>query len=96
MAAPTLPSIASGVTPAPPSAVPALNAIVFTDATHGWAAGQGAILATADGGRTWQRQYGGSLDITALDFTGEAHGWAVGDKGGMRTTDGGWSWTELP
>jgi photosystem II stability/assembly factor-like uncharacterized protein len=45
--------------------VPALTshgpyAIAFVDATHGWVSGpirgHGAILATADGGRTWTRQ----------------------------------------
>ena len=34
-----------------------LRAIAFADDQHGWAAGDlGTILATADGGRTWQRQ----------------------------------------
>ncbi|MCE9544573.1 MAG: hypothetical protein K8T25_03510 [Planctomycetia bacterium] len=34
-----------------------IRAMTFTDATHGWAVGAlGQILATADGGRTWQAQ----------------------------------------
>ena len=47
------------------SAVP-LRAIWFVDDQHGWAAGElGTILATADGGRTWQRQRAGG-DRAAL------------------------------
>lgn len=34
-----------------------IEALTFVDATHGWAVGAwGQILATADGGRTWQAQ----------------------------------------
>ncbi len=36
-----------------------ITAITFADDVHGWAAGElGQILATRDGGRTWQRQHG--------------------------------------
>ena len=43
-----------------------LRAIAFADDLHGWAVGQlGTILATSDGGRTWQRQRAGG-DRAAL------------------------------
>ena len=36
---------------------PPLHALSFVDAAHGWAVGElGSILATTDGGRTWQTQ----------------------------------------
>ena len=38
-----------------------LRAIAFADDEHGWAVGQlGTILATSDGGQTWQQQRAGS------------------------------------
>lgn len=37
-----------------------LTTVTFADAAHGWAAGHdGVILASADGGRTWVRQFDG-------------------------------------
>lgn len=43
-----------------------LRAIAFGDDQHGWAVGElGTILATADGGRSWQRQHSGG-DRAAL------------------------------
>lgn len=79
-----------------PAGVPALDAVQFVSATHGWAAGSEGILATADGGRTWQRQYAGPARLYELDFTDAAHGWALGASGLLATSDGGRSWTALP
>jgi|GEM_PF-6145009 len=78
-----------------PSAVPSLDALAFPDPAHGWAAGAGAILATADGGRTWRPEYTGPLQFTALDFTDPLHGWAVAGAALLRTTDGGATWTRV-
>jgi photosystem II stability/assembly factor-like uncharacterized protein len=58
-------------------------------------AGAGVILATADGGRTWTRQYRGSAALDQVDFTDAEHGWAAGRDALLRTTDGGASWTAL-
>jgi photosystem II stability/assembly factor-like uncharacterized protein len=69
-----------------------LGPIAFADATHGWAGGRGAIIATADGGTTWARQYAGKADIRAFDFTDDVHGWAVADTALLRTSDGGATW----
>jgi photosystem II stability/assembly factor-like uncharacterized protein len=74
--------------------VKSLDAVAFPTATNGWAAGQGAIIATADGGRTWTEQYRGPADIRMLDFTDERSGWAVAAGTLLRTTDGGATWEE--
>lgn len=68
------------------------------DAPHGWAVGHDAlILATADGGRTWSRQYQGEnlqdsfLDVLAVDAR---HVIAVGAYGLFAATlDGGKTWS---
>jgi photosystem II stability/assembly factor-like uncharacterized protein len=74
---------------------PTLGAIAFADASHGWAAGDGRILATSDGGRTWTRQYTGPAVLYQVDFTNDSDGWAVGVGTLLRTTDGGVTWTAL-
>jgi photosystem II stability/assembly factor-like uncharacterized protein len=74
-------------------AIPSLQAIQFVDASHGWAAGNGRILATSDGGHSWTRQYTGPAALYQVDFTDAAHGWAVGKNALLRTTDGGATWT---
>lgn len=44
-----------------------IYAITFVDDLHGWAVGaMGTILATADGGRTWQRQHSGGTRAALL------------------------------
>jgi photosystem II stability/assembly factor-like uncharacterized protein len=74
--------------------VHSLDAIAFPSKTHGWAAGQGAIIATSDGGRTWTQQYRGRAGIRSLDFAGERNGWAVAEASLLRTTDGGATWEQ--
>jgi photosystem II stability/assembly factor-like uncharacterized protein len=76
-------------------AAPSLQAIQFADASHGWAAGNGRILATSDGGHSWIRQYAGPAALYQVDFTDAAHGWAVGKNVLLRTTDGGSTWTAV-
>ena len=82
----------NGNTPAPH---PSLNAILFVDAQHGWAAGGGVIIATSDGGATWNRQWGGPSTIEQLDLLNPADGFALGALGQsvlLHTTDGGAHW----
>jgi photosystem II stability/assembly factor-like uncharacterized protein len=50
-----------------------LHAITFADDTHGWAVGSmGTILATTDGGRTWQSQRNGGSRAAMLGLFAEA------------------------
>ncbi|WER48408.1 YCF48-related protein [Cupriavidus sp. WKF15] len=77
-----------------------LNAVHFADPQQGWAVGHwGAILHTADGGRTWQTQ---RLDtkidqpLFSVYFRDTMHGVAVGLWSLMlRTEDGGKTWTQV-
>jgi photosystem II stability/assembly factor-like uncharacterized protein len=84
-------SVTSSTRPAP--RVRSLDAVAFPSDARGWAAGKGAIIATADGGATWTRQYSGSDDIRTLDFTDDRHGWAVASASLLHTTDGGTTWS---
>ncbi len=50
-----------------------LSAITFADDEHGWAVGAlGTILATSDGGRTWQRQRSGGTRTAILALLAQA------------------------
>ena len=74
-----------------------LTGVSFPDAQHGWAVGhEGVIIATGDGGETWQRQDDGkNLDAVWLDvlFLDTTHGFAAGAYGKFLTTiDGGKHW----
>ncbi|MBO2624761.1 hypothetical protein I6M44_11855 [Shewanella algae] len=74
-----------------------LTKVFFLDANHGWAVGHDAtILATQDGGLSWQQQFSSpELARPLLDvwFADSQNGIAVGAYGlFLRTTDGGQSW----
>lgn len=76
-----------------------LTAVSFADAKHGWAVGHwGAILATADGGETWQIQRLATAQdrpLFAVQFFDAEHGVAVGLWSLILTTDdGGKTWAE--
>ncbi len=76
-----------------------LNAVYFVDEQHGWAVGHdAAILATTDGGTSWQvQQYFPEPDKPLLDvyFRNRQHGIAVGAYGLFyTTTDGGNNWEQ--
>ena len=73
-----------------------VQAVTFTDATHGWAVGaSGTILATTDGGATWRKQTSGTTaNLSAVTFPDATHGWVVDDNGTiLATTDGGAIWS---
>jgi photosystem II stability/assembly factor-like uncharacterized protein len=56
----------------------------------------GSILATSDGGKTWERRDSGTdVPIFGVDLAPDGkNGWAVGASGLiLRTTDGGKTWT---
>src|SRR5207302_1466698 len=72
--------------PAGSPRTPALDAVAFVDARHGWIGGNG-IYGTDDGGRTWRREgsAGSVLGIAAVDAS---HAWAASATGLLRTVDG--------
>lgn len=55
---------------------------------------QGLLLATSDGGRTWETvDLGTRASLYDLEFLDSRHGWIVGDSGFVaRTFDGGRRW----
>ncbi|MCH8953037.1 MAG: hypothetical protein IID49_13065, partial [Proteobacteria bacterium] len=72
-----------------------LRSVHFIDQAVGWAVGEGGtILATGDGGRTWQAQQSGTGErLYAVQFVDQAVGWAVGRSGAiLATSDGGQTW----
>ena len=69
--------------------------VFFVDAQRGWTVGDdGVVLATGDGGTTWQAQDSGArLRINSIQFIDAQRGWAVGDEGTvLATSDGGANW----
>lgn len=78
----------------------ALTAVTFADPQHGWAVGHdAAIVATADGGKTWSLQnFQPELEKPLLDvlFLDASHGFAVGAYGLLLGTEnGGQNWAEV-
>jgi len=63
-----------------------------------WAGGfDGALLHSADGGRTWEKQKSGTtMAVQGVYFLDENHGWAVGWSATiLRTADGGKTWENV-
>ena len=56
---------------------PALDAVAFADREHGWAAGDGVILGTSDGGASWQIEWSGSRTILTLSVVDPRQAWAL-------------------
>lgn len=89
---------AGGILPRTPSPTTAWS---FSDAQHGWAAPDGKLHATADGGKTWQ-DVKSNLALTGvfqLDFASARAGLLLQGAGGqtqdgrlLRTADGGATW----
>jgi photosystem II stability/assembly factor-like uncharacterized protein len=78
-------------------AAPLLTAVDFIDDKRGWAVGHDAmILATADGGETWTKQFSGPLEqgpLLDVHFVDAKRGFAVGAYGTFyETSDGGAQW----
>ena len=78
-----------------------LRAVAFISPATGWIAGDGAILGTTDGGRSWHRQYTGRVQLTSVSFANSLDGWAAGvdpipGTGVLLGThDGGRTWSTL-
>jgi photosystem II stability/assembly factor-like uncharacterized protein len=78
----------------------ALTAVHFPDPQHGWAVGHdAAIVATADGGKTWTLQnFQPAMEKPLLDvlFLDASRGFAAGAYSLLlATTDGGKTWSEV-
>ncbi len=76
-----------------------LYKMVFLDGKRGFAVGdRGAILSTADAGKSWVRIPSPSRHrfLQDIDFPDARHGYIVGEKGSLLATrDGGRTWTAL-
>lgn len=77
-----------------------LTAAAFTDERHGWAVGQwGTILATTDGGETWDlMRVDTAVDqpLFSVAFKNRNVGWAVGLWSLLlKTEDGGKTWQKI-
>lgn len=73
-----------------------LNSIFFTDASNGYAVGDGGkILKTTNGGTNWNSQTSGTLSqLNSVFFTSPTTGYVVGASGLIRkSTTSGTSWT---
>ena len=79
--------------------------IFFTDEKNGWMGGAtplsedeleggpSSLLATTDGGTTWQAQRRLPTSLSEIFFVDKMNGWAGGHKGAIyHTTDGGRTW----
>lgn len=69
--------------------------VAFPDPQHGFIAGEfGTLLATADGGRSWEkREVGTDKTLFGVSFATPERGWAVGIDGLiLHTRDGGRHW----
>jgi Uncharacterized protein related to plant photosystem II stability/assembly factor len=76
-----------------------LTSVFFLDDKQGWAAGHdGTVIASVDGGETWQvlrEELGKERALLSVWFENPRHGFAVGQFGLMvETEDGGKSWRE--
>lgn len=74
------------------AAAPAHADVFFLDAGHGWASGDGGVLGTSDGGRSWtllERRRG---ELAALQFLDLRRGFALAGGTLVATADGGRSW----
>src|SRR5207245_10039190 len=72
-----------------------LYGVVFPSPTAGWVVGgAGTILATTNGGASWEPQKSGSQEtLYDVGFPTPKVGWAVGSNGAiLKTTDGGAKW----
>jgi photosystem II stability/assembly factor-like uncharacterized protein len=71
-----------------------LEAVSFVDLKMGWVVGVGTILATTDGGFTWETKLENRYNLNGVVFLDPKTGWAVGDGGTIvATIDGGDTWT---
>ncbi len=71
-----------------PGQPPHLAALGFETPEDGWAGGQGVILATRDGGRTWRPQYLGRGNVSGFSILSRTVAFAATSVGLLGTNDG--------
>lgn len=76
---------------------PALNEIQFINNLTGFAAGNGRVLFTSNGGFNWIDRGTGTNSYQTVNFINESTGWIGGYKSGdtsaiLKTTNGGETW----
>ena len=107
----TLPTALAGVwTKQRTASLAWLHAVFFVDQHRGWAVGsRGILLATSDGGRSWQAKTQPTEDVIRdVYFTDELNGWLVCERNIydlqsnkdqraylMKTSDGGEHWQRV-
>ena len=74
-----------------------LKQVVFVDAEHGWAMGADMLVATTDGGQTWNSIGESKLSLQSIAFVDVQTGWGIlwdeqHDSKLARTNDGGATW----
>lgn len=71
--------------------------IQFVGVRDGWAVVAGRVIATRDGGSSWQVRYRTTPDdLYAVDFVNPTDGWVLGRNTFLATTDGSRQWHALP
>ncbi len=75
-----------------PQGADTIRAYVFIDAQHGWVALGASILATSDGGGSWQARSTAPGQVAALAFQSLQEGWMQAGPGFFTTHDGGSTW----
>jgi photosystem II stability/assembly factor-like uncharacterized protein len=77
---------------------PTIFNVYFTDALHGWGAGNHIVIATTDGGTTWHEQLSlpsaAAWTLEGFSFLNNSNGYICGQGGTvLHTTNGGANWT---
>lgn len=65
-----------------------LDTVDFISSTVGYVGGEGLILKSTDGGRTWMKLYAGPENIRCLDVVNGNNVWAAGRDHLLHSTDG--------
>ena len=98
-----------GWTKQPAGTMAWLHSVFFLDENRGWVVGsKGTLLATLDGGKTWQAKPASTDVLRDIYFTDDQNGWLVCEKNIydlkekdeprtylMQTTDGGENWKRI-
>lgn len=71
------------------------GAVTFVSSTEGWILdSHGHLLATHDGGRTWDPTLAAAGPIAVVLFVDSSHGWVLGKQSVWRTRNAGQTWSK--